>query len=465
MNELGLSKISNKHLRRSLPILKRYSTGILAGMTLALIAILALKGSENRESHQIFKQEGAIDFKNASILGNPGRVILKEEESKLSKAQRDVLDAQTQLKNEVQVLKSEIQQLKSPGIQTAGPFLVEPVPGPSQSPVQGSIQRPSQNTSILNTGVYGPVTPPSPASSPPPTKLGPGDEFNHTQVSDQIHGNAAAPESRPKSPFSGTLGFSNTGSPQRGRKPGVSMVSFPVKSTGKVFLRKPGIILPSGSYVKGTLLTGIEAPEGKTYPVLMQLDFAYVIPNEKRLDLAGCFMIAKAQGDLSTERVQMQAIKLSCVSRKGGMFEREVNGFVADNVDNSFAVIGTVNTKQDRVAATAFLSSIVSGIGKAIQQAQSTQQATPLGGAQSIITGDQMKYIGAGGVSESASMVTQWYLKQAQNLLPTINVGSGQEVWVVMQDQVDLPKDYFTQNTSGGSSNASIYSHFTRLID
>jgi len=62
-------------------------------------------------------------------------------------------------------------------------------------------------------------------------------------------------------------------------------------------------------------------------------------------------------------------------------------------------------------------------------------------------------------------MVTQWYLKQAQNLLPTINVGSGQEVWVIMQDQVDLPKDYFTQNTSGGISHASIYSYFTRLVD
>jgi conjugal transfer pilus assembly protein TraB len=249
------------------------------------------------------------------------------------------------------------------------------------------------------------------------------------------------------------------------KKPGHSMISFPVKGTGKAYLKKPGIILPSGSYVKATLLTGIEAPEGKTYPVLMQLDFAYVIPNDKKLDLAGCFMIAKAQGDLSTERVQMQASKLSCVSRKGGMFEREVNGFVADNVDNSFAVIGRVNTKQDRVAATAFLSSIVSGIGKAIQQAQTTQQTTPLGGAQSVLTGDSAKYIGAGGASEAASMVTQWYLKQAQNLLPTINVGSGQEVWIVMQDQVDLPKDYFNQNTSGGSSNASIYSYFTRLVD
>jgi conjugal transfer pilus assembly protein TraB len=264
---------------------------------------------------------------------------------------------------------------------------------------------------------------------------------------------------------SGNFGMNMEGRTVRDGKPGPSMISFPVKSTGKSYLKKPGIILPSGSYVKATLLTGVEAPEGKSYPVLLQLDYAYIIPNDKRLDLAGCFMIAKAQGDLSTERVQMQATKLSCVSKRGGMFEREVNGFIADDTDNSFAVIGNVNTKQDRVAATAFLASIVAGIGKAVQQAQTTSQVTPLGGSQSVLTGDTGKYIAAGGASDAAGMVTQWYLKQAQNLLPTINVGSGQNVWVVMQDQVDLPKDYFHQNGTGDMQNASIYSYFTRVAD
>ena len=175
-------------------------------------------------------------------------------------------------------------------------------------------------------------------------------------------------------------------------------------------------------------------------------------------------MIAKSQGDLSTERVQMQATKLSCVSKDGRMFERDVNGFIADDKDNSFAVIGSVNSKQDRVAAMAFLSSVVEGVGKAIQQAQTTQNTTPLGGSQSVVTGDQAAYLGAGGASNAASLVTQWYLKQAQNLLPTINVGSGQDVWIVMQDGVKLPNDYFRKNVKGGSSE-SIYTYFSRIVD
>lgn len=146
------------------------------------------------------------------------------------------------------------------------------------------------------------------------------------------------------------------------------------------------------------------------------------------------------------------------------MFEREVNGFIADDKDNSFAVMGSVNSKQGRVAAMAFLSSIVEGVGKAIQSAQTTQQITPLGGAQSMLTGNQMEFIGAGGAANAAGMVTQWYLRQAQNLLPTINVGSGQDLWIVMQDTVKLPTDYFRKNTNGGASE-SVYTYFSRIVD
>lgn len=406
--------------------------GAVAGLTVVLLT--AASSSDERKT--VFQREGIPDFKNASILGNPGQAILKGEERQFSVTQRDLIAGQKALKDEIEKLHGELQTLTQNRA---------PAPGPSASPT------------------------PTPDAGNPMTavRLGdPAEDYGPTQVSvmkkpetsaDSMHTTQAAPA---RSRF-GLDGNDR----HRDKKPGAAMISFPVKSTGRAFLHEPGIVLPSGSYVKAKLLTGVEAPEGKSYPVLMQLDFAYIIPNHKQLDLAGCFIIAKAQGDLSTERVQMQATKLSCVSKRGGMFEREVNGFIADDADNSFAVMGSVNSKQDRVASTAFLSSIVSGIGKAIQQAQSTQQVTPLGGGQSVITGDQAKYVGAGGASEAATMVTQWYLKQAQNLLPTINVGSGQDVWVVMQDQVDLPREYFVQNDSGGSLNASVYSYFTKLVD
>ena len=146
------------------------------------------------------------------------------------------------------------------------------------------------------------------------------------------------------------------------------------------------------------------------------------------------------------------------------MFERDINGFVADDKDNNFAVAGEVVSKQDRVAVMAFLASVVEGVGKAVQQAQTTQQATPFGGSQQVMTGDQQKYIAAGGASDAAGMVAGWYLKEAQSLLPTINVNSGADLWVVLQESVSLPRSYFTHSNKGDTSDGS-FSYITRLLE
>ena len=107
----------------------------------------------------------------------------------------------------------------------------------------------------------------------------------------------------------------------------------------------------------------------------MQLDYAYIVPNKKRLDLCGCFMIAKSQGDLSTERVQMQATKLSCVSQDGKMFERDVNGFVADDKE-TVRRHGVGHRSRIVSAAMAFLSSIVEGVGKSFSRLRQRQSTT-----------------------------------------------------------------------------------------
>lgn len=219
------------------------------------------------------------------------------------------------------------------------------------------------------------------------------------------------------------------------------VVTFPVKLKAREDSDK--IPLPLGSYVKAKILTGVEAAEGKTPPILIQLDYAYILPNNFKLDLFGCFMIAKSQGDLSTERVEIKPTKIGCLSKNGELFEAKVEAYVADNKDNSFAIQGKVNSKRDRVARQAFLASIVEGIGSAIQMSQSTQAINPLGGVAKVLTGDSAKYIAGNAVASSASMVSKWYLQHAKDLLPTINIGSGKDVWVVMMETLKIPKSHF----------------------
>lgn len=392
----------------------------IGGAVLFVLVVFLASKTMERQTY-IFQSKDKVSFEGGKILGSTDS-IYKRRDQLLSNAIKDLEGKQTATDEKLSGIESRLTEILNRLNGT------QPANG-TTTPNSNTQQQQNPNDS----SGYG--NPPQPSESYPTR------QFRERSAG-----------------MSPSVGGADFAAPRISAK-GPATISFPVKEAE---VGELGVVIPSGSYVKAKMMTGVEAPEGKNYPVLLQLDYAFIGPNKTKVDLTGCFGISKAQGDLSTERVQMQMVKLSCVSQKGKMFEREVNGFVADDADNSFAVIGSVSTKQDRVAATAFLSSVVEGVGKAIQQAQTTQQTNALGGGQSLVTGDQAKYIGAGGASNAASMVTQWYLQQANRLLPTINVGSGQDIWVVMQDKVELPNWYFRK---ADSQDKSVYSYFTKIAE
>lgn len=394
---------------------------------LLLVATVYIFSKARDSTTYVYRNESKMEFKDGKILGSQGQSLYEGKERLFLKTVHDIQSTQQSLKEATDRLQARMDEIdKAKG-------------GSTKPPGSSETYGPPDPNSPGNAGKSGLLEKDPIRVAPPP------EDYSVTQARAYTAPDYLAPPRMPRAPKI---------------RDGNSIISFPVKEVA--LDKSESIVLPVGSYVRAKLMTGVEAPEGRTYPVLLQLDYAYIVANKHRIDLSGCFMIAKSQGDLSTERVQMQADKLSCVSKEGRMFERDVNGFIADDKDNSFAVIGSVNSKQDRVAAMAFLTSIVEGVGKALQQAQTTQQTNPLGGTQSIITGDQAAYIGAGGASNAATMVSQWYLKQAQNLLPTINVGSGQDVWVIMKETVKLPNDYFQKSNKGGQGE-NVFTYFSRI--
>ncbi len=394
---------------------------ILVGLgVVGLLFVVNMIGIGEQNESRIVERGANIDFQQGRILNDRESTFYYGKERLLSQKAQTMMDGQAKLEARLAELEKKLQEAAQ-----------NPVAGKSDAGLAGP-QPQDQGLGIA------PSTIPAPGAEAALQLYGvPGDAM----------GGAVSPL---KAPGRARRAWARGGS---------DLIAFPVKSES----RTEGVMLPSGSYVKAKILTGVDVPEGKTYPVLMVLDFSYVAPNDHKIDLSGCFMIAKAEGDLSTERVQMQATKMSCVSKKGKMFEREVNGFIADDKDGSFAMKGKVNSKQGRVAAMAFMSGVVEGVGKAVQAAQTTQSSNAFGGGTSIMTGDSTKYAVAGGASNAAGMVAQWYLQQAQNLAPTVEVGSGRDVWIVMKDKVNLPEEFFRKERMDG--NESVYSYFTRVLE
>ena len=459
-----------------------------------LIFMIYLFSILSNNTEHIYHHKEGISFEGGRILGNP-KVIYERKEQVLSKKIQKIGE-------EMEFLKGELKQLKDQKVKEVKSRLIERLQDGSHPEEEKSLSkgeatsqegRGEKDSLLREKGVKGRQS---------EAKRGEGREGNKARYQDQRqwqsqNQNQIQGYQGIKPIGSGPMGSTGfTGSTGAGgatgfvggsgivlkrrqfrhRASGPSVISFPVqvqKGKNKKLGEMMTVKIPSGSYVKTKLLTGVEAAEGRAIPVLLQADFAFVGPNKTKIDLSGCFLIAKSTGNLSIERVEMQATKISCVSRSGRMFERSLNGFVADAKDTSFGIIGKVNSKQGRVASMAFLSSIVGGVGNAIKQAQTTTQTNAFSGgsgSSSVITGSQAKYMAAGGASSAASLVTNWYLRHAQKLLPTINVGSGQDVWIVLQNTVDLPNWYFRKQKQkrkgrGKGNGNSSYSFLTRLTD
>lgn len=389
---------------------------IIVGLSVVgVLLVINLFGLVSEKENRVIERGAAVSFQNGRILNDRESTFYYGKERLLSQKAQAMFEGQSKLEARLAELEKKLQEA---------------------------------NAAAANVNQSKTDLPPSVNQQPQSLGIAPNAEAPNQETPIQLYG---APPGGTVSPARSLV--------SRLKAKGPDLIAFPVKSDVKT----EGVVLPSGSYVKAKVLTGVDVPEGKTYPVLMVLDFSYVGPNDHKIDLSGCFMIAKAEGDLSTERVQMQATKMSCVSKKGKMFEREVNGFVADDKDGSFAMKGQVNTKQGRVAAMAFIAGVVDGVGKAVQASQTTQSTNPLGGGSSMMTGDAGKYAAAGGASNAAGMVAQWYLQQAQNLAPTVAIGSGRDVWIVMKDKVNLPEEFFKKERKNGDE--GIYSYFTRVLE
>jgi conjugal transfer pilus assembly protein TraB len=363
--------------------------------------------AQDEDRRLIFRRE-EIDLSKTRVLGEPSEEVLKGKAQRLDKNASDLIETNKALLTRLSELEAKVKQI-SPQEAPAKPAPGEQAVGVDASQALGSASA---------------VEGAAPAQDGPTQALSAPVRFskNPNRFESRIVG---GPRHKARA----------LSAPQ-----GPGVVNFPVARDKEE--DELATTLPSGSFVKGVVLTGVDAHQ-EEWPVLIQLDFAFVGPNKSSIDLSGCFVIAKARGDLSIERVIMQTEKLSCVSESGEMFERQVNGWVADDADNKFGVSGPVNGKRGRVLSAAFLASLVEGIGKAVQMSESTTQVTALGGSQSAVSGDRGAYLAGGAAATAASKVADWYLKQAENLLPSITVGSGRRVWITVKDKVHLPVAFF----------------------
>ena len=200
-----------------------------------------------------------------------------------------------------------------------------------------------------------------------------------------------------------------------------------------------GLMLPAGSFVRGTLLTGVYAPADQTtpLPVLIRLNEAFIGPNERRVPLSGAFVIGKATGELNSERVLVQAVSISAFLPDGKVFEHQGNvGYVTD-VRGSLGLKGTVIRNTGAKLAATFMSGFLSGAAQGMSEGEVTSTVSD-GKVAKNVTGSEGRYAMFQGLSKSAGQLSEYYGGQAEAIVPAVRVEPGVEVYLVILEGVKI---------------------------
>lgn len=200
--------------------------------------------------------------------------------------------------------------------------------------------------------------------------------------------------------------------------------------------------IPSGTILQGVLLTGVDAPSGKSalkdpVPVLGRIKNLAILPNYYRADVRECFVLLDAVGDLPSERAYMRSSNISCVRKDRSVIDVAIQGYVAGE-DGKAGMRGTLVSKQGAALAKASLAGLADGLA----QAYSGQSDVIYGGNQGQSQQEMFTQGAYAGASSALTNIADYYLEQAEQLHPVIEISSGRKFsLIVVRGRTMAPVD------------------------
>ena len=204
-------------------------------------------------------------------------------------------------------------------------------------------------------------------------------------------------------------------------------------------------IAPHG-FAEGRLLNGVVAvvggPERES---LVALSGSYQAANGFQSDLDGCFALVQGKPEPAAGRIDFKVSRLTCNFPDGASKTWDVSGWLVDR-DGIRGIRGTIVQNLDKKAAVAAIGGAVGGIGRRLSQQQYQVGTSPAGTTSSFAGSPGAD--AAGGAAESAANAIQQSVGEYYQLFaPSLQVGGGTAVTVVIANELGVP-DSGRANTS-----------------
>lgn len=211
-------------------------------------------------------------------------------------------------------------------------------------------------------------------------------------------------------------------------------------------------IIPPGSFVRGRILAGVNAPTGgsEPYPVLIEITDPINTPSFETKNIESAFVIGSAMGDLASERANIRLEKLVFYYRDGSVFDEPVKGWVVDGNDGEYGVKGKLISKEGRFIGTSLLAGFAGGLSKAVEAAGKVTTVSPIGSVTSTISKEMIARVAtASGISKAAEMLADFYIDKAKKLFPVVEIKPGIPVDIVFMDEIRLKEEALNDKNNG----------------
>lgn len=240
-----------------------------------------------------------------------------------------------------------------------------------------------------------------------------------------------------------------------GKKPKSSPYSvvFPVEV--KASEEENGVVIGKGSRAYGKVIGGAEVPMGETYPVLIQLDHAFVMANNKKVDLKGCVLIAKSETVFATGKMKMEPDSITCYGPTGSHFtQNKIKGWFNDPKDDNFGMSAELKTNAGKKSLGVFGQSFVEGLGAAIERGSRSV------GGQGVDVRPDVVLQNSG--QQAGIKAGQLFMEYLNGLKPTLKVTSGRDTWLILGSDLVIPYEFFKERQKHESFKNSSVTDFIK---
>ena len=203
--------------------------------------------------------------------------------------------------------------------------------------------------------------------------------------------------------------------------------------------------LPAGSYAPALVLSGVDASTAVTsqaepIPVVFRITAPAVTAGTRSttghtIDLTGCTVTGSARGDLSSERVYVRLLKMSCIQAGGRVFERDVAGYMSGA--GKAGARGLVVSREGRLISNAAIAGALGGLAEGVSSIGDAASGADAASFEDVLKGAGATSA-AGGVSGAANRLSEYYIERAEQYQPVVSLYGGTEVELVFMEGVDL---------------------------